>query len=99
MTALIYSSQRVDDEWCREVAALPPQPQLYAVGPKLAQLNPGYDWNTATGWCEPEGVVRYTIRTDKVSDLRPLRALVALRVLRCRGSGASRTCRRWPGRD
>jgi hypothetical protein len=83
---VLDSSPRVDDEWCRDVSALPPQPQLNAVGHKLTVVNPGYDWLKAIGWVEPVGVVRYTINTDKITDLSPLRALTALRVLRCQGS-------------
>ncbi len=52
----------------------------------LAKLDPGYDWSARDRVGRAERVYRYTINTDKVSDLSPLQALRALRVLRCQGS-------------
>lgn len=76
----------IDDEWCRAIAAQPPQQQLTDVIRALGGLNPKYDWTKGSGWVESYGVIRITINADEVTDLRPVRALTGLSVVRCRGS-------------
>jgi serine/threonine protein kinase/Leucine-rich repeat (LRR) protein len=71
-------------KWEQEVAALPAEKQVAAVVKKLQQFNPGYD-----------GEEKHTIETDQVvqlelvghdlTDLSPVRAMSALRDLRCQG--------------
>jgi hypothetical protein len=75
-----------DEEWRRAVSARPPQLQLNEVLRALGRLNPEFEWLSGSGWVEPYGVIRLTVNADTVSDLRPVRALEALTVLRCRGS-------------
>lgn len=64
----------------------PPQLQLNVVLRSLARFNPQFEWLKSNGWVEPGGVIRLTVSTDKVSDIRPIQGLTALNVLRCQGS-------------
>ncbi|VTR91455.1 internalin f : Uncharacterized protein OS=Azospirillum lipoferum (strain 4B) GN=AZOLI_2723 PE=4 SV=1: LRR_4 [Gemmata massiliana] len=82
----LASSDAIDDEWCRALSTRPPQEQLHVVLRALGKSNPGSDWAQGSGWVESYGVIRLTVNADTVSDLRPVRALTALNVIRCRGS-------------
>ncbi|HEY1191877.1 MAG TPA: protein kinase [Gemmata sp.] len=84
------ASDTIDDEWYRTLATRPPQQQLNDVLRALGQLNPKYDWAKGSGWVEYYGVIRLTVNADEVTDLRPVRALTALSVVRCRGSAPGR---------
>ncbi|MBA4191648.1 MAG: hypothetical protein C0467_27020 [Planctomycetaceae bacterium] len=64
-----------DDEWCRNVTHRPPKEQFKLVTAKLAELNPGFTAKDASGWIEPELVIRFTLRSNAVRDIRPVRGL------------------------
>jgi hypothetical protein len=64
-----------DDEWCRTVARRPPKEQYKLVAAKLAEVNPGFTAKEASGWIEPELVIRFTLRSNAVRDIRPVRGL------------------------
>ena len=56
-----------------------------AVGEKLKELNPGFD-GEVKATVENGVVVGLEFLTDKVFDIRPVRALSGLKSLSCRGS-------------
>ncbi|MBI3863280.1 MAG: protein kinase [Planctomycetia bacterium] len=73
--------------WMQQVAELPAEEQVKAVAKKLQELNPGFDGK------EKHEIVAGTViqldfRTDHVTDISPVRALVGLKVLICSGSKA-----------
>jgi eukaryotic-like serine/threonine-protein kinase len=74
-----------DAHWARQLAKRPPKEQFGLVARKLAELNPGYDWRPTTGWVEPELVIRFTVNSNHVHDIRPLRALVDLHNVAIKG--------------
>lgn len=82
----LISSDVIDEKWCRALSTLPPQLQVNTVLRTLGRLNPKFEWLKGSGWAEPDRVIRLTVNADTVTDLRPVRALKALSVLRCRGS-------------
>lgn len=82
----LVASDVFDDEWCHTLSTQPSQVQLDVVLRALGRLNPKFEWLKGSGWVEPYGVIRLTVNADTVSDLRPVRALKTLSVLRCRGS-------------
>ncbi|QJW92991.1 protein kinase domain-containing protein [Frigoriglobus tundricola] len=86
----LASSDVIDEEWCRALSTLPPQQQVNVVLRALGKSNPQFEWIKGSGWAEPDRVIRLTVNADTVSDLRPVRALTALTVLRCRGSAPGR---------
>ena len=67
-----------DARWCRTTALQTPDAQFQLVAMKLAKVNPGYDPKDTSGWIEPELVVRFKVKTDKVTDLRPIPGLRGL---------------------
>src|SRR5262249_29913671 len=67
-------------DWRRSVAALPPEQQVEAVAAKLKELNPGFD-GKVDHEIEDGAVVALMLRTEKVSDVSPIRALQGLRAL------------------
>ncbi|MCZ2340919.1 MAG: protein kinase [Bacteroidales bacterium] len=75
-----------DAWWWQRLADQRPQEQFRLVSQKLAELNPGYDANLATGWVEPELVIRYTVRSNVVADIRPIRGLLDLKTLTIEGT-------------
>ena len=83
-------------KWEKEVAALPGEAQIQAVMQKLQELNPEFDGRPAGFHLEPmprivNGVVTdLGFVTDHVTNLAPVRALVGLKNLDCRGSGAEK---------
>lgn len=81
------------DQWIKDVAAIPADKQVEAVSKKLVELNPGFD-GKVTNWdgqgsptIENGVVTQIEIVTDNVTDISPVRALVGLHVLLCKGSG------------
>jgi hypothetical protein len=70
--------------WLQEVAALPAEEQVKAVGAKLKDLNPGFD-GRLTRNIEPHGV-RVELVSDHVTNFTPLRGLTGVSVLSCAGS-------------
>ncbi|WP_439623914.1 protein kinase domain-containing protein [Gemmata sp.] len=64
-----------DDEWCRRAAHRPPKEQFKLVTAKLVELNPGFSAKEASGWIEPELVIRYTLKSNAVNDIRSVRGL------------------------
>ncbi|MDY3555456.1 protein kinase [Gemmata sp. JC717] len=75
-----------DDEWVAAVTALPVDRQPGAVIDKLCEFNPGYDGQVAKLGFENGMVTEFAIKTDDVSDIRPLRALTGLKSLYVTGS-------------
>lgn len=78
-------------KWINDVAAMPAEQQVDAVSKKLMQLNPGFDGKLvgAYGRGAPKiskgEVVEAGFASDAVNDISPVRALVRLKVLYCRG--------------
>ena len=68
-----------DDAWCREMAHRPPKEQFRLVAAKMAELNPGFTAKDASGWIEPELVIRFLLRSNAVHDIRPVRGLPELK--------------------
>jgi formylglycine-generating enzyme required for sulfatase activity/serine/threonine protein kinase len=80
-----------EEKWIREVQALPAEQQIEKVKARLKELNPDFD-DAVTPTIDANGVVTsLQFVTDHVTDISPVRALTALRVLRCsstdRGKG------------
>jgi predicted Ser/Thr protein kinase len=73
--------------WQREVATLPAEQQVQAVAKKLQELNPEFDGTVTGAWGAPQienGVVTsFGFKTDKVTDISPVRAFRGLRSLVC----------------
>ncbi|MCE9565008.1 MAG: protein kinase [Planctomycetes bacterium] len=64
-----------DEEWCRTAAHRPPKEQFKLVAAKLVELNPGLTSQEVSGWIEPELVIRFTMKSNVVHDIRPVRGL------------------------
>jgi eukaryotic-like serine/threonine-protein kinase len=77
----------VEDAWYAEIRKLPAKAQFGAVANKLEELNPGYSHKKVAGWFEPEAVIRFSERTEKLRDIRPLGCLIDLKNLVLRGTG------------
>lgn len=82
-----------DEWWCRRTAELPSQEQYRTVTTKLVELNPGMSEDQVAGWIEKEAVLRYTVKSDSIRDVRPVRGFRDVKsigiegdVLRGRGS-------------
>jgi serine/threonine protein kinase/Leucine-rich repeat (LRR) protein len=79
--------------WMKTVAALPVEKQVEAVSKKMVELNPGFDgklWlegGSGTPKIENGAVTQIGLVADNVTDIAPVRALVGLKSLECRGSG------------
>jgi formylglycine-generating enzyme required for sulfatase activity/serine/threonine protein kinase len=75
-------------QWMKSVQQLPAEQQIEAVSKKLVELNPGFD-----GECshkEDKGIiVQLNLASDKLTDISPVRALVGLRSLSCKGISSS----------
>jgi hypothetical protein len=69
-----------DQNWLREVSALPAQEQALAVADKLKQRNPGFD-GQINPKIEDGNVVEVSFSTDAVEDITALRALPRLQRL------------------
>lgn len=74
-----------DEWWAQQLADRLPQEQFRLVTQKLVELNPGYDGASASGWVEPELVIRYSVRSNVVSDIRPIRGLHDVKTLTIEG--------------
>jgi len=74
------------DAWCKQVAAMTPDEQVKAVSDDLKKRNPGFD-GKVTPTVENGVVVGLEFVTNDVTDIAPVRALPALRSLKCAGSG------------
>ena len=68
------------DQWVREVSVLAPEQQVEAVSKKLMELNPGFD-GTVKHSIENGVVTFLSFRTDKVTDISPIRGIHGLRSL------------------
>lgn len=82
-------------QWMREVASLSPEKQVEAVAKKLRELNPefdgkvtGFDGN-GTPKIENDVVTELHVLTNNVTNISPVRALVGLKALSCRGIGGN----------
>ncbi len=71
------AEQAAFDQWCADVAKLPAMEQVKAVLDELLKRNPGLQARDCTFSADTQ----VDIASDKLSDLAPLRALPALRVL------------------
>ena len=71
--------------WASDVALMPIVKQVEAVSQKLVELNPAFDGNVTPEYGNDE-VTGLEFRTDHVTDISPVRALVDLRALRCPGA-------------
>src|SRR5262249_28082140 len=74
------------EKWMKDMAALPAEEQVKAVNKKLIEMNPGFDGTIENRSIESNVVTRIDFRSDKVTDLSPLRALTRLKILTCPGS-------------
>src|SRR5262249_16886734 len=68
-------AQPAFDVWLKQVAALPAEKQVEAVAAKLKERNPGFD-GKVSHTVEGGVVTELTFRTNNVTDLAPVRALV-----------------------
>lgn len=68
--------------WMKEVAALDAEKQVAAVAQKMRQANPGFGGNL-NPTIEQGAVTQLLLEGDSISDISPLRALTALKVLNC----------------
>jgi Leucine-rich repeat (LRR) protein len=73
-------------QWVNQALALSAEEQVVAVAKKLQELNPGFDGKLMPK-IEAGEVTELTFLTDNVADISPVRALLALKALSCRGSG------------
>jgi serine/threonine protein kinase len=69
----------------QRIAALPAEQQVEEVRRELKRRNPGFDGKMETK-IEGGVVTEFTIGTDKVTDIAPIRVFDGLRVLECRGT-------------
>jgi serine/threonine protein kinase len=69
----------------QRIAALPAEQQVEEVRKELMRRNPGFDGKMETK-IEDGVVTEFRIVTDKVTDIAPIRAWSALRVLDCHGT-------------
>ncbi len=86
LTPLSTFNNPAFQKWINDVAAQPAEKQVDAVAKKLQELNPGFGGQT-TSKIENGHVTELSFLTDKVMDISPVRALLALKILNCRGSG------------
>jgi tRNA A-37 threonylcarbamoyl transferase component Bud32 len=80
---------KVDDAWLKEVATLPADRQVTAVVAKLKELNPGFD-GKETHMIDSGAVKDLVFLSDSVTDISPVQALAALKILLCKGSAAGK---------
>lgn len=70
-----------DSAWVRQVSGQPPEQQLKAVLAKLKEENADFDGAAVDKTVDQDGVTVFTLRTDKVQDISPVRALEKLKTL------------------
>lgn len=75
-----------DEAWCSKVRTMASTHQWNAIVDKIVELNPGYQKELAAGWIEPEAVLRFTVRTNVVDNISPLRCFSDLKFLSLRGT-------------
>ena len=80
-------AQPAFDTWLKQVAAMPAAKQVDAVAAKLQERNPGFDGKITSHKIEDGVVTELQFRTDNVTDIAPVRALVGLHTLLIGGSG------------
>lgn len=71
--------------WLKEVAALPPEKQVEAVIARLKERNPGFDgkvWHRI----DSGAVTEFSVVSDDLTDVSPVRAFPGLAVLTLRGT-------------
>jgi Leucine-rich repeat (LRR) protein len=73
-----------DEVWCQKVRKFPVRERVRIVLAKLEELNPGF--RRAPGDYTAPEVLELELSTDHLSDIRPLTALVDLKVLSLTGS-------------
>jgi serine/threonine protein kinase len=72
----------VTSEWIKAVEALPAKRQARAVAEKLKELNSGYEGEFDAVY-SGDAVIEFSVKTDHIKDISPIRALKQLRVLQC----------------
>jgi hypothetical protein len=83
-------------KWMKDVQSLRAEDQIEAVRKRLIELNPGFDGKLTDRWYANSPVIEngivttMTLVTDEVTDVAPVRALVGLDYLACRGSSQDR---------
>ena len=85
----VDAQQAAFDAWMKQVAGMPAEEQVKAVVKKLQELNQGFD-GKVTPTIENGVVTALQFLTDNVSDISPVRVLLALKVLECGGSGSGK---------
>jgi hypothetical protein len=75
------------ERWIRDVAALPAAKQVEAIVKRLQLINPGFD-GKETHKIEYGVVTEWSIATDNVKDISPIRALAGVKNLTCVGTGS-----------
>jgi serine/threonine protein kinase len=78
------------NDYLKNVAALPADKQLEAVVAELKRRNDGFDGNVESQVDFRGGVSELTLSADQITDLFPVRALVQLKKLTCKGSAAGK---------
>ena len=80
-------------DWLKDVGALPAEAQVVAVVKKLQELNPRFD-GKETHKVEKGVITELQFTADDVTDISPVRALTALKTLRCSGTfaGSRKLC-------
>ncbi len=82
-------------QWVKATQALPAEKQLDAVSKKLMELNPGFDGKLTGGDGKETPTIKNGVvtilnfRSDDISDISPVRALVGLKILGCAGTSQS----------
>ncbi len=84
--AAVAPKPPLDDDWLKQVAALPADKQVDAVAAKLKERNPGFDGKMTPDFDDDAAVIGLRLTADKVTDISPLKALSKLRSLTCVGS-------------
>jgi Leucine-rich repeat (LRR) protein len=75
-----------EEEWVKEVEALPLEQRARAVVRRLMDLNPGFSASDASWELEEERLNALSVRAARVADISPLRALKGLRKLTLDGT-------------
>ena len=76
----------LDDAWLKQVAAPPAKEQVEAVKAELMKRNPDFDGDVKAT-IKGGKVTDLNVRTDKLTDISPVRAFTGLEILRCGGQG------------
>jgi Leucine-rich repeat (LRR) protein len=71
----------VDDAWLATVGKMKPDDQVKAVCGKLQELNPGFAGKASGYLVEGKAVVSLGLSVERLTNLAPVRALTALRIL------------------